>query len=208
MESSAYGQYLLRCSSTRPETMRCVPPQHSRGARSSSPTCIATAAASSSRPTTRTSTARAASRAVFVQDNHSRSRGGTLRGLHLQRRRAPGQAVRVHRGRNLRRRRRRPARLADVRPLGRRRAVGGELPAVLRPGGLRARFLRAERVRPRSSTSAATSTTRPPRSGSPGTIPRWPSSGRSATRSCPIATDATRRWPSSADMLPGYPTDL
>ena len=36
--------------------------------------------------------------AVFVQDNHSMSKRGTLRGLHAQRRRAQGKLVRVIRG--------------------------------------------------------------------------------------------------------------
>lgn len=36
--------------------------------------------------------------AVFVQDNHSMSKRGTLRGLHAQRRRAQGKLVRVVRG--------------------------------------------------------------------------------------------------------------
>ena len=36
--------------------------------------------------------------AVFVQDNHSRSVGGTLRGLHLQNRRPQGKLVRVIEG--------------------------------------------------------------------------------------------------------------
>src|SRR5207244_5378443 len=34
----------------------------------------------------------------FVQDNHSRSIGGTLRGLHLQRRRPQGKLIRVTEG--------------------------------------------------------------------------------------------------------------
>ena len=37
-------------------------------------------------------------RATFVQDNHSRSRRGVLRGLHLQTRRPQGKLVRVARG--------------------------------------------------------------------------------------------------------------
>jgi dTDP-4-dehydrorhamnose 3,5-epimerase len=36
--------------------------------------------------------------AVFVQDNHSRSVGGTVRGLHLQRRRPQGKLIRVVEG--------------------------------------------------------------------------------------------------------------
>ena len=37
--------------------------------------------------------------ATFVQDNHSRSVGGTLRGLHLQRTRLQGKLIRVVSGR-------------------------------------------------------------------------------------------------------------
>lgn len=36
--------------------------------------------------------------APFVQDNHSRSAGGTVRGLHLQRRRSQGKLIRVIEG--------------------------------------------------------------------------------------------------------------
>ena len=51
----------------------------------------------------------------FVQDNHSRSRRGTLRGMHFQTH--PGQAklVRCARGRIARRGGRHPPRLADLR---------------------------------------------------------------------------------------------
>ena len=72
-----------------------------------------------------------------------RSRG-TLRGLHLQLRHAAGQADSRHRGRDLRRRRRRAPRFADVRPVGRRHALGRELPAVLHAAGLCARLLRRQ----------------------------------------------------------------
>ena len=58
----------------------------------------------------------------FVQDNHSRSRQGTLRGIHFQTHPGQGKLVRV-RARPRARRRRRPApRLADVRRVGGRRA--------------------------------------------------------------------------------------
>ena len=57
---------------------------------------------------------------------------------------AAGQAGPRHRGRDLRRRRGRPARVADVRPVGRRDAVGRELPAVLRAARLRPRLLRRQ----------------------------------------------------------------
>ena len=48
-----------------------------------------------------------------MQDNHSRSVAGTLRGLHLQLGAPMGKLVRVVVGANLRRRGRRPPRLAD-----------------------------------------------------------------------------------------------
>ena len=47
----------------------------------------------------------------FVQDNHSRSRQGTLRGIHFQTHPGQGKLVRVARGRVLRRRRRPAPRL-------------------------------------------------------------------------------------------------
>ena len=60
---------------------------------------------------------------VFVQDNHSQSTRGTLRGLHFQ---LPPMAqdklVRCVRGVDLGRGGGHPRRLAHLRPLGRRRA--------------------------------------------------------------------------------------
>ena len=96
-------------------------PPRSPASSSSSPTCTATTAASSSRPTTRRSTAAGGIDGPFVQDNHSRSIA-----RHAARPAPPappaaGQADPRHRGRDLRRRRRRAARVADLRPLGRRR---------------------------------------------------------------------------------------
>ena len=58
----------------------------------------------------------------FVQDNHSRSRRGTLRGIHFQTHPGQGKLVRVARGRGVGRGGRPAARLADVRPVGGRRA--------------------------------------------------------------------------------------
>ena len=55
----------------------------------------ATRAASSWRPTTAKSIARGASPTEFVQDNHSRSVRGTLRGLHAQREHPQGKLVRA-----------------------------------------------------------------------------------------------------------------
>ena len=61
-----------------------------------------------------------ASTSTFVQDNHSRSARGVLRGLHYQIEHAAGQAGARRRGRGLRRRGRPAPQLADLRPLGRR----------------------------------------------------------------------------------------
>ena len=57
----------------------------------------------------------------FVQDNHSRSVARHAARPAPAGAAAAGQAGSRHRGRDLRRRRRRPARVADLRPLGRRR---------------------------------------------------------------------------------------
>ena len=60
--------------------------------------CIAISEGSSSRPTTRRSIRRPGIADTFVQDNHSRSVGGTLRGLHLQVRRPQAKLIRVVEG--------------------------------------------------------------------------------------------------------------
>ena len=57
--------------------------------------------------------------AAFVQDNHSRSGRGTLRGLHAQVRRPQGKLIRVVEGRDLRRGAGHPPRLAHLRAVGR-----------------------------------------------------------------------------------------
>ena len=121
MRATSTAQYLRRIArgGAEPERADVHPDRRCPTSCSSSPTCTATRAASSSRPTTRGSTAPAASTAAFVQDNHSRSGRGTLRGLHAQLEAPAGQAGARDRGRDLRRRRRHPARLADLRPLGR-----------------------------------------------------------------------------------------
>ena len=79
------------CSS-RSADVRVVADRRCRASWSSSRRCTATAAASSSRPTTPTGTATHGIPGPFVQDNHSRSVAGTLRGLHLQVAPAAGQA--------------------------------------------------------------------------------------------------------------------
>ena len=110
-----------------------------------SPTCTATAAASSWRRTTSAGTARAASPATFVQDNHSRSVRGTLRGLHAQVRRPQGKLVRAVEGEmfdvavDIRRGSPTFGRWVGVR------LSGGELPPALHPARLRPRLLRARR---------------------------------------------------------------
>ena len=136
--------------------------------------------------------------AVFVQDNHTRSVTGTLRGLHMQRRKPQAKLIRVIAGEifdvavDLRRG------SSDLRPLGRRGAVGGQLQAVLHPGRLCPRLLCADGARPKSSTNAATSTTPPTNSASRGTTPPWRSRGPSAIHCCQTGTWPTRPWPSLA----------
>ena len=104
----------------------------------------------------RATTAPAASTATFVQDNHSRSVADTLRGLHWQVRPPAGQAGARGRRRDLRRRRRRPPRVADLRPLGRRAPLGRELPAVFIPPGFAHGFCVLSEHAEMSNTSAPT----------------------------------------------------
>ena len=82
--------------------------------------------------------------AVFVQDNHSRSRRNTLRGLHAQARHPQGKLVRVIQGEifdvavDIR-----PP-LCYIRALGRRAAVRPEFPPSLCAARLCPRLLRTE----------------------------------------------------------------
>ena len=98
--------------------------------------------------------------AAFVQDNHSRSRRGVLRGLHYQIEHAQGKLVRCVAGEvfdvavDLRRS------VADVRPLGRRRAVGATTGGC---SGSRP----ASRTASSSCPRAPTSSTRRPTTGIP-----------------------------------------
>ena len=126
-------------------------------------------------------------------------RRGTLRGLHAQLDAPAGQAGARDRGRDLRRRRRRPPRLADLRALGGRTARRRQLPPALGAARLRARLLRAVGRRRRSSTSAPTSTTATTRSPSRGTIPTSPSSGRSTD---PLLSAKDRDAPRLRDLEP------
>ena len=67
----------------------------------------------------------------FVQDNHSLSRHGTLRGLHAQVRRAQAKLVRVIEGEVFDVAVDIPAGVADLRSLGRRLPLGRQPPAAL-----------------------------------------------------------------------------
>ena len=139
--------------------------------------CTATSAASWSRRSAPTPGASSGVDAEFVQDNHSRSRAGILRGLHFQT--APGQAklVRCLRGRiwdvavDLRR---------DSPTYGSGRATSSTTSATASSSS-RSASRTASACSPRSPTSTTSSratTTPRPRPGSPGTTPRsaveWP----------------------------------
>ena len=65
---------------------------------------------------------------VFVQDNHSRSTKGVLRGLHYQIQQPQGKLVRVARGAwpGMGRGGRHPQEFADLWPVGRRGAFRGQ----------------------------------------------------------------------------------
>ena len=121
--------------------------------------------------------ARTASPTDFVQDNHSRSRRGTLRGIHFQTHPGQGKLVRVARGRVL----------DVVVDLRRGSPTFGEWEAfeldderghqLWIPVGFGHGFCVLSE-RPTSSTSAPTTTTRRPRRASGSTIPTSGSSGR------------------------------
>ena len=114
----------------------------------------------------------------FVQDNHSRSRRGTLRGMHFQTDPGQGKLVRVARGRVL----------DVVVDLRRGSPTFGEWegvelddehgPPALHPRRLRPRLLRALRDRRLRLQVHRATTTRRPRAGSASTIPTSASSGR------------------------------
>ena len=83
--------------------------------------------------------------APLMQENHSRSTQGTLRGMHAQREpKAQAKLVRVVEGEIYRRSGGREARIADIRPLGVRDALERQPPPVVHPGRLRARLRRRQ----------------------------------------------------------------
>ena len=156
----------------------------------------------------------------FVQDNHSRSRRGTLRGIHFQTHPGQGKLVRVARGRGARRRRRPAARLADVRGVGVVRARRRPRAPAVDPGRLRPRLLRALRrgrlrlqvhqlLRRGDRERASRSTI--PTSGSSGrravellysrARPRRAAAGRGRRRRCPSPVADGRFAPSPTGTL-------
>ena len=133
---------------------------------------------------------RRASTSTFVQDNHSRSRRGVLRGLHYQIEQAQGKLVRVVAGEvfdvavDLRRS------SPHVRPLRRRRAVGATTSGCCG-------FRRASRTASSCCPTTRSSSTRRPTTGTrstsarcSGTIPRSASTGRSPASRSLAAKDA------------------
>ena len=177
-----------------------------RRAASSSRRCTATRAASSSRPTTRSKLPRRpASRAPFVQDNHSRSARGTLRGLHAQLAQPQGKLVRVRRRRDLRRRGRHAARLAARSAAGSASCSRREnFRQLYVPPGFAHGFCVTRASRPRSSTSAPRSTNPATRSPCAGTTPRSASRGRSASRMLSAKDAAAPLLAEIIDRLPAY----
>ncbi len=83
----------------------------------------------------------------FVQDNHSGSVRGVLRGLHFQWEPPMGKLMRVTRGNSLPRGCGYPQRISHARQMVWSGDLGGKPQASLGSGGVRARLLRAQRVR-------------------------------------------------------------
>ena len=127
----------------------------------------------------------------------ARPQKGTLRGLHFQTEPGPGQARPLPARRDLRRRRRPAARLADVRPVGGARARRRDPPPALGPGRLRPRLPGAERGRRRRLQADLALRPRDRERRSPGTTPTSGSSGRSPIRCSRSATGPRRGSPRS-----------
>ena len=116
--------------------------------------------------------------AEFVQDNHSRSRRGVLRGLHYQIEQRAGQAGARDRRRGVRRRRRHAQR-------ARRPSRAGSASRCRRRTSACSGFRRDSRTASWCCPTAPSFSTRPPTTGIPstsarccGTIPRSASNGR------------------------------
>ena len=177
LTKSGYGQ-LPGADPAGSETSDEVHPRlQSRTSCSSSPRYSATSAASSWKYGTSASFARRGLDVRFVQDNHSRSRRNTLRGLHYQLRQPQGKLVRVLERGDLRRGRRpaagSPHSVAGSGPCCRR--TTGSI-CMCRPGLRTASSSRATWLK--SSTSARTSTRRSTSDRWPGMIRRSGSIGR------------------------------
>ena len=144
-----------QCNGLRPD---------STGSSCCSPPSTATRAGSSSRRSARTSRARTGSRRDFIQDNHSRSRQGTLRGIHFQTHPGQGKLVRCARGVVL-------DVVVDLRRGRRRSASGRASSSTTSPGrccGSRSASGTGSSCSarsPTSSTSARTTTTRATEAG-------------------------------------------
>ena len=192
--------------STLPARWNACPPG-STDSSCSPPPSTATSAASSSRPTAPTRGRPHGVPTEFVQDNHSRSRRGTLRGIHFQTHPGQGKLVRVARGRVLDvvvdLRRGSPT-FGEWEALRARRRAR---PPAVDPGRLRPRLLRAlrdgrlrlqvhellrrgdrgghplRRPRRRHRVAGATSScSTPSATATPRGSPRSPTRCRSATR--------------------------
>ena len=133
--------------------------------------------------------------AVFVQDNHSRSARGTLRGLHYQIQHAQGKLVRAVSGRDLRRGGRSSPGFADVRPVGGGNPQRRQQAATLRAAGIRPWILCDSAKSPKSFTNAPICITPNTNAACCGTTRNLASTGRSTTRSSPPKTKPVRRWP-------------
>ena len=172
-------------------------PPDSTDSSSSSPPYTAMSGASSSETWREDAWSAHGVPSAFVQDNHSRSRRGTVRGIHFQTHPGQGKLVRCARGVGARRGRRPPARLGDVRRVGVRRARRRPRAPALDPDRVRARLLRALGDRRLRLQVHRTTTTGRPRRGSASTIPTSGSSGRTDVELlCTRSATATRRgWP-------------